>query len=292
MPKSRARVLQDNLMKRTEVLRARALYIATSPWRIFKALCFIVGLVVILLTSGVGLYVQHFLSNLPRGAALDFSHLKQLGAQTVQRRLEDKSRYRTYKWVEIGDVSRDFLYTIVMSEDGTFFEHEGVDIEAIVNSMADNLKKHRYASGASTISQQVVKNLFLTVEKSVVRKVKEVVITDRIEDRLTKNQILELYLNIAEFGPDMFGIDEAARAYFGKKPSAINAAEGAFIALMLPSPRKHYYSIFQNKNLAPSKRRKIRRVLGDMLANELISSTQYYQFVSYDFFGKRGKRRK
>jgi len=276
--------LKERLSRNAKRFREKALYIATSPWRIFKLLCFMVGLVVILLSAAGGIYVHRFLGSLPDLERMEYDQFKSLAVKAVVRRSQDQARARHHAWVDLARVNRDYLYTIVMSEDSSFFEHDGVDVDAILNSLAENLRKKKYESGASTISQQVVKNLFLTDEKSVVRKLKEFIVTERLERKLTKNQILELYLNLAEFGPEVFGVGEAAQAYFRKSPGEINAAEGAFIALMLPSPRKHYYSIFQNRNLAPTKRRKIRRVLGDMLANEYISPKQYHQYISYNFF--------
>jgi monofunctional biosynthetic peptidoglycan transglycosylase len=255
-----------------------------SPYRIFKLLCFYTGLVVILSTVGLGVFLHGIYRSVPNGQQMSFHPLREVAQQVVRRKLEDQSRFKSYRWTEIHDVSRDYLYTIVMSEDSSFFEHEGIDVDAIMNSVAENLRKKKYEYGASTITQQVVKNLFLTNEKSIIRKLKELLITERIEKRLTKNQILELYLNLAEFGPDLFGVREASQHFFRKSPSDINAAEGAFIALMLPSPRKNYYSIYQNQNLAKTKKRKIRRVLGDMLANEFISQKQYQNYIKYNYY--------
>jgi monofunctional biosynthetic peptidoglycan transglycosylase len=170
-----------------------------------------------------------------------------------------------------------------MSEDSGFFEHDGIDIDAILNSVAVNLKHRKYELGASTISQQVVKNLFLGSEKKVFRKIKEILITEKLEKRLSKNEILEIYLNMVEFGPDIFGVNAASQHYFGRPPKDINAPEGAFIALMLPSPRRYHYAIFENRNLSPARRKKIRRILGDMLANDFISSRQYQEYSHYNF---------
>ncbi|MEK7691555.1 MAG: biosynthetic peptidoglycan transglycosylase, partial [Bdellovibrionota bacterium] len=179
---------------------------------------------------------------------------------------------------------------IVMSEDSEFFEHDGINVEAIIDAIAVNLRTQKNTIGASTISQQVAKNLFLEFEKSYVRKIKEFMITRDIERRFTKNQILELYLNLAEFGPDIFGVEAAGQHYFGKKASAINAAEGAFIALMLPSPRRLHYSVYQNQNLTDARRKRIRRVLQDMLYNEFITEGQFAQYVRYPYFKKESDR--
>ncbi len=216
---------------------------------------------------------------------MDFDQLKALAEKRVDKRREDSSR--KLRWVDIDSVNRNFLYSVVMSEDSTFFEHAGINYDAIVNSAIMNLKKKKYEYGASTISQQVVKNLFLSDEKSVIRKAKEILITNALEKRFQKNQILEIYFNIAELGPDLYGIGEASRHYFEKSPTDINAAEGAFIALMLPSPRKMHFTIFENHNLSGKNRKKLRRVLGDLHANDYISTQQYREYLNYDYFEKR-----
>jgi monofunctional glycosyltransferase len=267
-------------VKKNELLE-RVLFIITSPYRAFRALCFAIGLCTLLVFAAVGLAAASFYASLPDLSRQDFDAVKVLATKKVKSRLEDKRK--PVHWTAIKDVSRNFLYAIVMSEDAAYFEHEGIDVDAILDSLARNIKARKYEAGGSTISQQVVKNLYLGGEKSLVRKVKEALITDRLERRFGKNEILELYLNIAEFGPDIFGVSDAARHYFGKEPSQINPAEGAFIALMLPSPRKHHFTIFENRNLTKQHRRKIRRILGDMLANELISPRQYHELSRFDF---------
>ncbi len=218
---------------------------------------------------------------------MSFSKLKEVASQGVYKSFEDPTHFRNYRWTELNQIHRDFIYTIIMSEDSSFFEHGGIDYEAILNSAAEDFKKRKYEYGASTISQQVVKNLFLTNEKTIVRKIKELILTSQLEKQFNKNQILEIYLNIAEFGPELFGVASASSAYFKKTPSDINAAEGAFIALMLPSPRKSYYSIYQNKNLPKAKYRKIHRILADMLANGYISPAQFRSYLKYHYFSAR-----
>lgn len=259
-----------------------SIYVLTTPWRVFRVLCFVVGIVTLVIAGGLSAYTYNFLDSLPDFQATSFASLKKIALTKNKSRLENKSKL--YRWVKLRDISRDYLYAIVMSEDSTFFEHEGIDYDALVDSLAMNLRKREIMAGGSTITQQTVKNLFLSNERSIIRKVKEVLITQDLETYLSKNQILELYLNMAEFGPDIYGVFAASRAYFNKKPSEIIAPEAAFIALMLPSPRRNHYSIFENKNLTKSKRRKIRRILSDMLHNEFISAKQYYSYIKYDFF--------
>lgn len=280
--KIRARLVAAWLWDRFMRFLSFSLYVLTAPWRFFRVVCFFVGLATMLATAGVSVYAVNFMNSLPDFQNTSFADLRSVARERIYKRLEDKRK--RYKWVSLRDISRDYLYAIVMSEDSTFFEHDGLDYEALVDSLATNLRKREIATGGSTISQQTVKNLFLTPERQIKRKIKEILITQDMETYLSKNQILELYLNIAEFGPDIYGVNAASNIYFGKNPSDINAAEGAFLALMLPSPRRFHYSIYQNKNLSKTKRRKIRRILGDMLHNEFISAKQYYGYLKFDYF--------
>ncbi len=213
---------------------------------------------------------------------MSFAKLKTITQTKISAHYENKKR--KHRWVSLKDVSRDFLYTVVMSEDAQFFEHSGVEFDNILASAALNIKEGKYSHGASTISQQVVKNIFLSNQKTISRKLKEVLITQDLERYFSKNEILELYLNLAEFGPDLYGARSAAWHFFRKRPAKINAAEGAFMSLMLPSPRKNHYSIFQNHNLTLSKKKKIRRVLRDMLHQEFISLKQFKRYSRYNYF--------
>jgi monofunctional biosynthetic peptidoglycan transglycosylase len=263
-------------------LKNRLLNIITSPMRLFRSICFSIGLAVMMaaaltVTAAVGFY-----HSLPAIDKMSFEQFKELGAQKLATRLSDSKKKQI--WVGIDQISRDYLYTIVMGEDSEFFDHDGLNYDAIVEAALENIKKKKYEYGASTISQQVVKNLFLTNEKSIVRKLKEIVVTLKMEGHFTKNQILEVYLNTAEFGPDIYGVHAAARHYFKKEPSKITVPEGALIAVMLPSPRRYHYAIVENQNLTSKNRRKIHRIIADMWANEFISFQQYQKYIRYDYF--------
>ena len=244
----------------------------------------VTGFVVILMALGFLTYVIIFFSSLPSMDKMDFAQLKKVAVERTGKRFESKRNARNYQWEEMRNISRDLIYSVVHSEDGEFFEHQGVNYTAMIDSLAKNIRKREYASGASTITQQVAKNLFLRQEKSLVRKLKEIVVAKRLEKKFKKNQILEVYLNIVEFGPDIFGVGQAAKHFFNKAPNKINAVEGAFMGLMLPSPRRHYYSIFQNKYLSKNNRKKIFRVLQDLLNLELISPKQYRQYTHSSIF--------
>ena len=147
-----------------------------------------------------------------------------------------KNRY----WTPSGNIPAEMKWAVVVAEDANFYKHEGIDVKAIKNAIKHDLEKKSLARGASTITQQVAKNLFLSREKTVTRKVKEVILAKRMEQELTKGRILELYLNVVELGPMVYGIGHGARYYFGKPASALTPRECAFLASMLPGPRVAY----------------------------------------------------
>jgi monofunctional glycosyltransferase len=160
-----------------------------------------------------------------------------------QRRREaesDKQSYQvTQRWIPLSRVPRHVVDAIIVAEDGTFFEHGGIDWFEVQESFEKNLEEGRAARGASTITQQLAKNLFLSTSKDPIRKVKEVIITLLLEHFLSKQRILELYLNIIEWGRGVFGIEAAARTYFGKSAAGLTLDEGARLAAVIPSPLRH-----------------------------------------------------
>ncbi|HEX8959967.1 MAG TPA: biosynthetic peptidoglycan transglycosylase [Geobacteraceae bacterium] len=147
-----------------------------------------------------------------------------------------KNRY----WVPSGSIPAEMKWAVVLAEDSRFYRHEGIDVKAIKNAIKYDLEKKSFARGASTITQQVAKNLYLTREKSITRKIKEIVLAKRMEEVLTKGRIIELYLNVVELGPMVYGIGHGSQYYFGKSASALTPRECAFLAAMLPGPRMAY----------------------------------------------------
>jgi monofunctional biosynthetic peptidoglycan transglycosylase len=141
-------------------------------------------------------------------------------------------------WVPISAVSRHLIHAVVASEDQKFFGHAGVDWEAIKDSVEANRTRGRFARGGSTITQQLAKNLFFTTEKSLTRKLRELIVTRWLEQDLTKRRILELYLNVIEWGDGVYGCQAAARRYYGKPASDLDATEAAGLAGMIPNPRR------------------------------------------------------
>jgi monofunctional biosynthetic peptidoglycan transglycosylase len=128
---------------------------------------------------------------------------------------------------------------VVVAEDARFVAHDGFDWEAIQEAMAKNQREGRVVAGASTITQQLAKNLFLSGERSWLRKGQEAIITWMLENTMTKRRILELYLNVAEWGDGVFGAEAAARHHFGVSAAALDAGQAAWLAAILPSPRRY-----------------------------------------------------
>lgn len=143
-------------------------------------------------------------------------------------------------WTPINRIPKEMVWSVIIAEDANFYEHGGMDVDAIKEAFKYNLEQRRMARGASTITQQLAKNLFLSREKTITRKLKEIYLTKRLEQTLSKDRIMELYLNVIELGPMVHGVGHGSRYYFGKPPAALTPRESAFLASMLPGPRIAY----------------------------------------------------
>lgn len=152
---------------------------------------------------------------------------------------KDPRAHLRQQWVPYERISVNLKRAVVAAEDARFLDHEGFDWEMIQKAMERNEKRGRIVAGASTISQQLAKNLFLSGERSWLRKGEEAIITWMLEDLLSKRRILELYLNVAEWGDGVFGAEAAARYHFGVPASALTAEQAAWLAVVLPSPRRY-----------------------------------------------------
>lgn len=157
---------------------------------------------------------------------------------------------RPTSWTRISDVSKYARWAIVVSEDWAFYEHNGMDLQQLRIVIGESIKQGKLIRGASTITQQVVKNTLLTSERSLWRKFREMIMAYKLERIVSKDKILEVYLNIVELGKDIYGIKQAAKFYFNKTPARLTAREGAFLAMLLPSPVKYMIS-FKKKELTP-----------------------------------------
>lgn len=142
-------------------------------------------------------------------------------------------------WTDLGGVSPHVVAALLTTEDGAFYRHHGFNHPAIKSSILANLKARRFVRGASTITMQLAKNLFLSRQKTLSRKIEEVILTDYLEQVFRKDDILELYVNVVEFGPDLYGVTRAADHYFGRKPEELNVGESFFLASILPSPVRY-----------------------------------------------------
>ena len=142
------------------------------------------------------------------------------------------------QWVPYEKISVHLKRAVVAAEDDKFIDHEGFDWEGIQKAMEKNRRKGKAVAGGSTISQQLAKNLLLSPTRSFVRKGEEAIITLLLELLWDKRRILEVYLNVVEWGDGIFGAEAAARAYFGVPASRLTAAQAARLAVMLPAPRK------------------------------------------------------
>lgn len=168
------------------------------------------------------------------------------------------------KYVSLDQISKYAIDAILVSEDGAFYEHNGFDWFEIKETISKNLSQFDYARGGSTITQQLAKNVFLTPEKTIWRKIREAIVTVKLEKTFSKKQILERYLNVIEFGPNVFGIKSAASYYFGKSPSELDVLEGAFLAFVLPNP-KTYHRSFVVKNLTPFARKRLATIVDRLM---------------------------
>ena len=149
-----------------------------------------------------------------------------------------------YRWVPYERISNNLKRAIIASEDSHFSDHQGVDWEALQKAYEKNNRKGKVVSGGSTITQQLAKNLFLSGDRSYLRKAQEFIITYMLEFWMDKERIFELYLNVVEWGVGIFGAEAAAQHYYGVPASALGASQAAKLAVMLPKPR------FYDKNRA------------------------------------------
>ena len=173
--------------------------------------------------------------------------------------MERSSARLKHQWVPYERISVHLKRAVVAAEDARFLDHEGFDWDMIQKAIVRNEKRGRVVAGASTISQQLAKNLFLSGERSWLRKGQEAIITWMLEDVLSKRRILELYLNLAEWGDGVFGAEAAARQHFGVSAAALSPQQAAWLAVVLPSPRR-----YERGRLTPYLAGRVNTILGRM----------------------------
>ncbi len=165
-----------------------------------------------------------------------------------------------HKWVPYDRISIHLKRAIIAAEDAKFLDHDGFDVEGIQKAVEKNLKKGRLVAGGSTISQQLAKNLFLSGERSFVRKGQEAIITLMIESTWSKRRILEVYLNVIEWGDGIYGAEAAARRYYKKPAAALDRDQAARLAAMVPNPR--WYETHRGSRVYQQRVALIKRYMG------------------------------
>jgi penicillin-binding protein 1A len=173
-------------------------------------------------------------------------------------------------WVPMASIPDLVVQSVVTAEDDTFFGHKGVNYRAVWNALKHDVQKKRFARGGSTITQQMIKNVLLSREKTIARKLREFVLARRAEEVLTKRQILEIYLNEVEWGDGIYGIEAASRYYFDKHAEELIWAEASLLAGMLPNPR--YYDPFKRPEKA---RQRQEQVLFNLFQAKYVTEAEY-----------------
>lgn len=165
-----------------------------------------------------------------------------------------------FAWVPYSQISHHLKEAVVVAEDGSFFLHSGFDWHALQDAFQKNVKKKRIVRGGSTITQQLAKNLYLSPSKNPLRKIREILITIQLEQNLSKQRILELYLNVVEWGNGIYGAEAAAKHYFNTKASHLSASQAAWLASILPNPR--FYDKNRGNSYAQAKASRIMKIMG------------------------------
>lgn len=210
----------------------------------------------LLVTFVVGA-VLYFYFTLP-----DVAQLKQKNPRsTALMKLRDeeykKKNIRATRqqiWVSYGGISEHLKKAVLVSEDAAFFSHKGVDVNELKAALKKDWETLSFSRGGSTITMQLAKNLYLNPSKNPLRKITEIVIAHQLEQALSKRRIFEIYLNVVEWGRNVYGIEAASRHYFGKSAAALEPLEAATLAALLPSPRNSQdRSIVNRRNLILSR---------------------------------------
>jgi monofunctional biosynthetic peptidoglycan transglycosylase len=195
----------------------------------------IVGLVIIALTAWLAWEVWTW----PNVAALQRTAPRTSAFMTryaEQQRAARRDARVAYTWVAYDAIAPNLKRAVLVAEDVNFFSHRGFELAEVKNSVISAIEEQQAPRGASTITQQLAKNLWLSPSRSPVRKLKESILTWQLERTLEKRRILELYLNVAQFGPGVFGAEAASRRYFGKRAADLDEQEAAQLAASLPRP--------------------------------------------------------
>lgn len=160
-----------------------------------------------------------------------------------------KPAKRLQTWVPLEKISPNVVRAVLAGEDANFFTHDGFDYEAIQKAAEKNWEEGRFARGASTITQQLAKNLYLSESKNPLRKAREALITKALEANVSKWRILEIYLNVIEWGDGVYGVEAAAQTYFKTSAARLGPSQAAYLAAMIPNPRTVYNPTTNPRNV-------------------------------------------
>jgi len=221
------------------------------------------------ITAGIGLMVREF---------PDVSVLNQRYPQVLYQGSKQPIKVKLVNsppagWTRIDQIAKPAMGAVVVSEDWAFFAHDGFDANQLKEAIQEDLAEGKFSRGASTITMQVVKNVFLTQEKTLYRKGKEFIMAIWMSRKVPKRKVLEVYFNIAEWGEGVFGIGAASRHYFGKSAAELTPREGAFLAMLLPSP-KRYSQSFRDGQLTPYAAKTVRSILEKMTQAHYITEEE------------------
>lgn len=199
---------------------------------LWKWFCYTLGILVVALLVYQGWFAAHiwyWVGHNPGSTRFMQARLERMRENNPNANLKQR-------WASYARISDELKRAVIVAEDAKFSEHDGFDWEGIQKAMEKNQRRGRVVAGGSTISQQLAKNLFLSGEKNLWRKAQEAVITSMLEMLMGKERILEIYLNVAEWGEGVFGAEAAARHYYGTSAASLNAEQAARLAAMLPRP--------------------------------------------------------
>jgi monofunctional biosynthetic peptidoglycan transglycosylase len=194
-----------------------------------------------------------------------------MGLRSAQAKQKGQRARRLWRRVPLSRISPYLIQAVLIAEDDKFFEHEGFDWESMRKALDANIKKKQVLRGGSTITQQLAKNLFLSSEQSIWRKLREAAIAWKLESELSKKRILELYLNVIDWGDGVYGAEAAAQSYFGCPASGLTLAQAIRLASVLPNP--HRFSALDNANARMNRKRSI--IAGRMLRRHWIANEAY-----------------
>jgi len=186
--------------------------------------------------------------------------------------IEVESGPGSESWAPLDKVSPYMVKAVLTTEDTGFFVHHGFIPKSIENSLKENLEAGKFARGGSTVSMQLAKNLWLTRTKTISRKAQEFFLTTYLEQSMSKQDIMELYLNVVEFGPEIYGIRQASHVYFGKQPDDLTVGEAAFLASILPSPKREHFS--KERTLTGGWDGYVKTIVRTMRTRDLISEQE------------------